>query len=417
MKQTLKPIFEKIELLASTTKRKEKEAYIEKFLKEDDAELFVKVAEYAYNDCQYHMKEIPSQTFDNYNFDVIKEIFSSLDVLSYQTGATNEDRSHLGKVASVDEETFTLVNRIINKDLRCGVTATILKKYIPSLEQHKIMLCKSDLGSFINKAKSFDNICWSLKKDGTRVWAEVKDDKSDTVNYLSRNGKVYNNFHKFDSDLIKYAKIINKNENIKYPIKFDGEMISCKGAKEFDNLMGQVRRKENVDDSDFIFAIFDLVIDKVVFSERYKILVDNIKDNDNIQILKHYFYDLKSEEDCMMLLNKVTNDGEEGLVLKMCDSYYEYKKSDKWCKLKKFDTLDLKVIGISPGEGKNIGKVGGLIVDFNGNEVTVGSGISEEDREYFMTNIPKVIEVKYFEITKDGSLRFPVFVRVREDKE
>jgi DNA ligase-1 len=56
--------------------------------------------------------------------------------------------------------------------------------------------------------------------------------------------------------------------------------------------------------------------------------------------------------------------------------------------------------------------------------VRVGSGLSDEDRAYFWNNqdkiIGKYITVKYFETSTDSktgleSLRFPIYMRVRED--
>ena len=72
------------------------------------------------------------------------------------------------------------------------------------------------------------------------------------------------------------------------------------------------------------------------------------------------------------------------------------------------------------GTGKHAGKLGSVIVDFEGVEVQVGSGFSDalrdqiwEDPENF---IGRVIEVRYQEETPDGSLRFPTFVCFRNDK-
>ena len=57
----------------------------------------------------------------------------------------------------------------------------------------------------------------------------------------------------------------------------------------------------------------------------------------------------------------------------------------------------------------------------NGGEVHVGSGFTDIEREELWNRqselTGRMIEVKYQEKTQDGSLRFPVFMRFRPDKE
>ena len=88
------------------------------------------------------------------------------------------------------------------------------------------------------------------------------------------------------------------------------------------------------------------------------------------------------------------------------------------------ETVDLRIIGFEEGSSKNAGKLGALIVDYKGNEVGVGSGFTDFDREFIWNNqdqyLGKICEVQYFEESKnkDGgvSLRFPVFKHLRTDK-
>jgi DNA ligase-1 len=64
--------------------------------------------------------------------------------------------------------------------------------------------------------------------------------------------------------------------------------------------------------------------------------------------------------------------------------------------------------------------LGGFIVDYKGKEVRVGSGFSDAERHdlWFSkhSQIGNIIEVKYHEVTPDGSLRHPVFGGFRYDK-
>ncbi|RCK65849.1 DNA ligase 1 [Candida viswanathii] len=174
-------------------------------------------------------------------------------------------------------------------------------------------------------------------------------------------------------------------------------------------------------------------------------------------------------------LDQSIKDSCEGLMVKMLngtDSYYEpSKRSRNWLKLKKDylagvgDSLDLVVIGAYNGKGKRTGTYGGfLLASYNqdtGDLETcckIGTGFSDEDlanlynklhpteikspKKYFVyeTNNSNAVPDVWFEpsllfevltadlslspIYKTGhqefgkgiSLRFPRFIRLREDK-
>ena len=67
--------------------------------------------------------------------------------------------------------------------------------------------------------------------------------------------------------------------------------------------------------------------------------------------------------------------------------------------------------------------MGAFVVDYKGNELSVGSGMTDEQREQFWASrvnlTGRIIEVKYKEVSKDKktgreSLQFPIFVGLRE---
>ena len=73
--------------------------------------------------------------------------------------------------------------------------------------------------------------------------------------------------------------------------------------------------------------------------------------------------------------------------------------------------------------GRLTGKLGAFVVDYKGNALNVGSGMTDEQREEFWSIhndlIGRVIEVKYKEESSDKktgqhSLQFPIFVALRE---
>ena len=114
----------------------------------------------------------------------------------------------------------------------------------------------------------------------------------------------------------------------------------------------------------------------------------------------------------------------EGVMVNINNAPYESKRTKNILKVKAMQDCDLKIIGFEAGTGKNQGTLGAIIVDYKGFKVKVGSGFTDEDRDYFWNNqnklLGRIITVQYFEETtnkKDNSLslRFPVYKELREE--
>ena len=137
--------------------------------------------------------------------------------------------------------------------------------------------------------------------------------------------------------------------------------------------------------------------------------------------------------------------GMEGIMAKRLGSTYQPgERSRDWVKIKRRIDLDLVVGGYTAGSGSREATFGALVLgayDREGNLVSVGkagtgfsleearrilSGLKEAERSPFSPepDIPDatwvapemVVEIRAQEVTVSGSLRAPVFLRIRHDK-
>ena len=169
-------------------------------------------------------------------------------------------------------------------------------------------------------------------------------------------------------------------------------------------------------------ADFDSSTPKMRYSQRRR-LMDGLEDTDNVRVLP-VLYQGTDHTQIPILLDKMVAEDKEGLMVNL-DVPYKRKRHSGILKVKRFYTMDLRVVSVEEGEGKYVGMLGKVNVEFNGNVVGVGSGFTDEQRIKYWENrdylVGKIIEVKYKEISTDKktglqSLQFPVFVCVREDK-
>lgn len=297
------------------------------------------------------------------------------------------------------------------------------------------MLCIADLEKFKKANGGLKNVVTSLKLDGVRTLAQVNeltvhltDPAVADVIYFSRSKKIFPNFGCFDEELsILTEYLIKQNPKLDVPeaVIFDGEVIDTSG--DFSDLMGNVRRLKDVDNSNFQFNIFDIVIPNMPFIDRYKLLnrafaavfPDGM--GERIALLKHGVTNFDSTEQMQQLGNQAVKDGYEGMVFKTLNGKYEQRRSPLWAKVKEYDTMDLPVINLIEGSGKLAGRVGKFECTMpNGALVYPGPGRASHDELRDMWedygNMPKMIEVGYNGLSKKGIPRHPRFIRVRDDK-
>ena len=209
-------------------------------------------------------------------------------------------------------------------------------------------------------------------------------------------------------------------------------------SDDFQALMKQVYRKSGAKTDDAYLALFDILPLKEFNEGKSKLSSIQRKEelnklsktfDDAIKLVDYEVinFDEKNGQDKFASMNKeALEKGFEGLMIKPNDNYYECKRSHAWLKIKPFIEVTLKVIDIQEGTGKHSGKLGAFHAEGKDDgkffSLSVGSGLTDEEREQFWASkdklIGRLIEIRADAITKsiEGehySLRFPRFKNFR----
>lgn len=341
----------------------------------------------------------------------------------------------------------TFLAPVLRRDLRAGISDKTVNKICKNTDYEiPIFGCQLATNSE-GRPEMRGTKRLEPKLDGVRVLLTVIPGASEGINTIcfSRNGKQFENFTHIEDQvknnfvkLCRAASKVDQGRFLSGGFVLDGEVI----GNTFQELMRQARRKENVEATDSIFNIFDIIpLDdfrtghwNAQLYKRIKILESMrpvIEDMPNVELLPHIMVDLDTAEG-RDVLNRYAKDqvnlGFEGIMIKDTDAPYECKRNTFWMKWKPTITVDLEVIDVEEGTGRNMGRLGALVCsgtdDGKKIDVNVGSGFSDIDRDEFWTNrdmvIGRTVEILCDVITQnqDGtySLRFPRFVRFRDDK-
>ena len=214
-------IYTVIEQLASDNSRLAKEAILKKNV---NNELLKRVFKLALNPfVQFYIRKIPSyDTVGDINRKSLQEALDNLSVLSDRVMTGHAAINHLQFIlGSLSKEDAKIIERIIAKDMRCGVSeATINKIWPGTIPSYPVMLASGYDQKLVDKIKFPAYV--QLKLDGMRFNAIVK---GEVVEYRSRNGKELTIPNKaFDVPFIQMAKFYGEN------MVFDGELLVVNAA-------------------------------------------------------------------------------------------------------------------------------------------------------------------------------------------
>lgn len=369
------------------------------------------------------------------------KMFALLDDMSSQKLSPNSGQSRaavLDWAKHCGAGTIEVFRRIINKDLKCGMTETSFNKIKPNW----VPTFKCQLAQPFDSTKLKFPCYVDPKYDGVRTLAFV-DTVNNSVIYMSRNGLQFQNFGCFSDELVQLFKSFGP------AVVADCEVINAKG---FQTLMKMPKFKDpSFDTTHLCCMVFDFMP-----TDAFKASDFDMVQKRRLSELALLFKNQTLKQVCLVP-TRVAKDfteveqifeywvdlGLEGVIMKQPDAKYEFKRTYSWMKLKPSASKELRVVGMELGEGKREGKCGKIIVEHDMGDrgivrVGVGSGLSdwevdnikEEDgqvlyracnSEEWINIKGKLVEVTYDCITEDGSLRFPRIKRqgdsiIRADK-
>lgn len=211
-----------------------------------------------------------------------------------------------------------------------------------------------------------------------------------------------------------------RNNNTFYPPDFftehfpdqilDGELFLERGS--FEKTVSIVRKTTAHDGWRAIkYVVFDGPELGGTFKQRLRKLNKIFKDVDSPYIELHTQEVCRDKDHLDEEMTRVVGMGGEGMMIRNPESYYEYRRSDQMLKVKQAYDAEAVVIKKIKGTGRCSNMMGALLVRNNeGIEFKVGSGFTDADRR----NPPKIgsiITYKYYEVTKNGKPRFPIYLR------
>jgi DNA ligase-1 len=359
----------------------------------------------------YGIKKVPEISGEGQSKMMGTDEFDLLDKLASRELTGNAAKEAIEKaLKSLTPKSADLMTKIIKKDLVAGFSAKAVNKALPgTIYTFECMLAHK----FEEKRITFP-IAVEPKYDGVRCLAMVIGDE---VKFFSRTGKEYLNYQHIGVELVAMLREAGITEDW----VFDGEAM----AKTFNETVGSARRtgEAALDSKYYFFESMSLKNfeqgDKRPHGVR-RFEMNKLKDLECDYILKTPMIIAEHMEDIMDMYNKILSEGGEGVIVKPLRGLYKRKRSHDWLKIKDTNSADCVITGFFEGEGAMKGTLGGFIVDFNGVEVRVGSGLDHHTRENVWKSpdltVGLLIEVQYHEVTPDGSLRHPRFIKFRNDK-
>lgn len=418
-----------VDELNSTNSTNDKRDILSKY----DDEFIKKVIYYTYNPTfQYYVT--PDSLEKNYDLDLgtlypFNDLFEMLDILRKREVTGHKAINSINDFCYRNEDYKDLIYKVIGKDLEIRMGDSLINKVFPDLIPTFDCALATDFDKVqVDFAK--DTFFASRKLDGVRCLAVI--DELGAVTLWSRQGNQFLTLEKVEKEL---ASLGMKD------VVFDGEicLVDAQGNEDFQGIMKQIRKKDHQIDNPK-YLIFDTIT-----GDEFRTKTGTIKYSSRYARLGEIFYDasqynhlkvvtqtvITHEERYIEMMTQSDADGWEGLILRK-NVGYEGKRSKNMLKCKSFKDAEYMVIDLEVGPFRMIENglevtrevLSNVVIEHKGNRVSVGSGFSLNERQYFYDNpaeiLNKIITVKYFQETQNQagnwSLRFPTIKVIHGNK-
>lgn len=428
----MKSVLSIIEELRSNNSRLFKEGVMEREV--ENRELKQAVYLTLNSTIQFYIRKIPTYTPSTpENAKSLLWGMDQLSELSSRTFTGHAGIAHLKNIlSSLVEEDAKVIEMIIASDLDCGVsTATANKTWPGLLPEFPYMRCSQFKD--IKKAK----IDWSqgvfsqIKSDG--AFTSITHTLSGEVIIATRSGNIYENPHFHD--------IVNEIKMFTNPgWQFHGELLVEEEMKTLPRETGNGILTSVMKGGKFGFsevpvfvcwdavptshAVTDGVYEQPYFQRLSR--VENLfKETICIQVTESRI--VYSLEEALTHYEELINLGLEGSIIKLHDAIWEDGTSKSQFKIKVDFNVELRIVSLNPGNGKNAKTFGSVkcVSEDSLLEVNV-SGMKDKVRmmiwEQRDTIIDGIMEVKSNCIMKPKkaggkhSLFLPRHVEIRSDK-
>ena len=266
---------------------------------------------------------------------------------------------------------------------------------------HKVNENKIDFSEKVFIQPKLDGVRCIFTKDGA----------------YSRTGKEFHNLQHIKIDLEKFFE--DQPNAV-----LDGELYNHDLRDDFEQIISLVRKQKPTDEDRLNahkliqYHVYDTIIEGLSYKDRLNWLLSS-KNLWSDSVISVETIEVYGYNGAKAMHNDFLNKGYEGSILRLNGSYQQ-KRSYNLQKFKDFSDTEATIIGYEAGKGKFTGLIGKfLMIDDDGNEFgcPIGKGYNYSDRRYILENIHdyigKVATFTYFERTKAGSYRHPLYKTIR----
>ena len=329
-------------------------------------------------------------------------------------------------------EAVDLMNRALNKDLRCGVGIALINDL--EIECFKIPVFECQLAQPGEAKRMKEGEAWlgCIKYDGMRTLIEVNDSR---VNFWTRSGKPIPALEPLAPQVLEVFGGRN--------LMLDSEGV----GRTFLDTVSQLRRKDGAAlTNETVLQVFDVVDlddfrnagNKDYFggplTERLARLAAYFATEGtppSVQYVEHF--QVKSWDTAVAFADHWMGAGLEGGIFKRASAGYIKRRTHDWLKIKLEDEVTAKVVAVYEGEsGKQFeGMLGGVTVEIDGVRSDVGGGWTPVQRaviwaaeQGYSVNgflprdedrvIGRLIDIKSNGKNPSGALRHARFERFRD---